>query len=114
MNQMVHLTPDMLFAMLFIQTCLQQQLIEAQRKIIELQERIDAMTPKNPPDEEVFWHIASNTMSDEAANSDDVAVVRKFRQWHVDFAKKHLKPYVSPKVYGECLNQMTRGLSERI
>ncbi len=53
-------------------------------------------------------------MSNDAANSCDPAVLRKFRQWNVDFARKNIKPYVNPKVYGETVNQMTRGLNERI
>jgi hypothetical protein len=94
---------------------LQQQLVESQRKIIELQQRIDEMMPKNAPDQEISWHIASNgIMSEEAASSEDIATVRKFKDWNVGFAQKHIKPYVNPQVYGECLNQMTRGLSTRI
>ena len=99
------------FAMAVYQSGLQQQLLEAQQTIIELQRRIDKMTPKVLPDEDVFWHLASGgVMSDEASNSDDVAVVRKFKQWNMDFARKNIKPYVNPQVYSECVNQMTRGL----
>lgn len=106
---------DLLFACLFYHTVLQQQLIEAQQKIIELHNRIDKMTPKHASDDEIIWHVASNgMMSDEAANSDDLATVKRFRDWNVSFAKKHIKPYVNPTVYGECLNQMTRGLATRI
>ena len=105
---------QILNSMLAHQSELQKQLIEAQQKIIELQQTIQNMTPKNPPDEEVFWHIASGMMSDEAANSENLATVRRFQQWNVVFAKKYVKPYVSPLVFGECLNQMTRGLSKQI
>ncbi|MEO0599417.1 MAG: hypothetical protein AAF126_25115, partial [Chloroflexota bacterium] len=40
--------------------------------------------------------------------------VRKFLDWNYEMAKKHVKPYVNPKVYGEVLNQMTRGLPEHL
>ena len=102
-------------ALLLQQIELQKQLIEAQQKVIELQAKIDEMTPKNAPDEELHWHIASGGMtSTAAAESENLETVKKFRDWNVSFAKKHIKPYVNPKVYGECLNQMTRGLSDRI
>ncbi len=93
---------------------LQQQVIEAQQKIIELQARVDEMTPKTPPTNEVNWHIASGMYSTDAANSDDLETLKRFRDWNRTFAEKHIKPYVNPKAYSECLNQMTRGLSERI
>jgi hypothetical protein len=41
-------------------------------------------------------------------------MLRRFRDWNGKFAQQFIKPYVNAKVYGECLNQMTRGLSERI
>ena len=53
-------------------------------------------------------------LSKEAARSDNLETVLRFRDWNIEFAKKYIKPYVNPKVYSECLNQMTRGLSERI
>lgn len=94
---------------------LQQELIETQQKVIALQQRIDEMTPKNAPDDEILWHIASGgIMSKEAAESSDVRVVKRFLKWNQDMAKKHIKPYVNPKVYMECLQQMTRGLPDRI
>lgn len=93
----------------------QQQLVEAQQKIIALQQQVLDMSPKNVPDEEVMWHIHSKgILSSQAANSDNLDEVRRFRDWNVKFAKKHIKPYVNPTVYSECLNQMTRGLAERI
>lgn len=101
--------------LLLQQIALQKQLIEAQQKIIALQEQVDRLTPKNAPDEEIHWHIASEGVSSvDAAASDDLQTVKRFRDWNVSFAKKFIKPYVNPKVYGECLNQMTRGLSTRI
>ncbi|NDJ62278.1 MAG: hypothetical protein GYB67_14215 [Chloroflexi bacterium] len=109
---------NMLMGQLMMQQQLitmQQQLINSQQQVIELQRRIDAMTPKNAPDEELLWHLASGgIMSSEAANSLDPALVRKFQDWLVHFAEKHIKPYVNQKVYMECLSQMTRGLPERI
>jgi hypothetical protein len=93
----------------------QQQLVEAQQKIIALQQQVLDMTPKNAPDEDIHWHIYSKgVMSSQAANSDNLDEVRRFRDWNVQFAKKYIKPYVNPTVFSECLNQMTRGLAERI
>ena len=97
------------------QVALQQQIIDLQAQVIALQQQIDAMTPKNPPDSEVIWHIASGGMkSQEAAESTDAAVVRRFLKWNQEMAVKHIKPYVNPKVFMECLNQMTRGLPSRV
>jgi len=92
---------------------MQQQLIEAQREIIELRERIDDMTPETPADDEI-WHIKSGMMSSDAAESDDLETVEEFQKWNIEFARKHIKPYVNPKTYGEALNQMTRGLPQRV
>lgn len=107
--------PDEVLRLLREQNKLQQQLIEAQQQIIALQKRLDDMTPKNVPDEEVHWHIKSGGIgSNEAAKSSDLSLVREFRDWNVDFAKKYIKPYVNPKIYAECLHQMTRDLAEHI
>lgn len=115
MKNLHYITTKAIFSMILQQMTLQQQLIDAQQKIVELQKRIDDMTPKTPSDQEVFWHIASKgTLSLEAANSDDITTVRKFRDWNVEFAKRFVQPYVDPNVFSECVNQMTRGLSERI
>ena|SRR5437762_11962130 len=93
----------------------QQQLIESQKQVISLQRKLDKKTPKNPKDKDVFWHIASHgMMSVEAATSKDLATVRRFEEWNVRFTERHIKPYVSPKVFSECVNQMTRGLPEHI
>jgi len=105
----------MLLGMMMQQALLQAQLIEAQQKIIELQHQLSEKQPTTLKDKEVFWHVASDgLLSKEAAESHDVATVKKFLDWNVDLAEKHVKPYVNPKVYGEVLNQMTRGLPERI
>lgn len=115
MTDVIFLNAKTLLSMTLQQAALQQQIIEAQQKIIELQQQVAALTPKDPTDKEAFWHVHSGgVMSDEAANSTDVEMVKKFQKWNTDFAKKYIKPYVSHKVYGECLNQMTRGLSQRI
>jgi hypothetical protein len=114
MKRFYYLPFEMIYAWLFRQSALQQELIEAQQQIIELQKKIDKLTPKNPSDKQTYWHISSGMLSDEAANSDDIVTVRKFQKWNINFAKKYIKPYVSPKVFAECLNQMTRGLPERI
>jgi hypothetical protein len=122
MNTLLYMKPEILVAWLFYQSMLQQQLmavqqqlIETQQKVIALQQQIDDMRPKAISEKEEFWHLVSNgIMSDEAANSDDLRLVRKFRDWNMDFAKKHVKPYVNQQVYSEVVNQMTRGLSTRI
>lgn len=106
---------EALIAFLFYQTSLQQQLIEAQQKVIELQQRIDSITPKAIVEKDEFWHIVSGgVMSEDAANSDDLETVKRFKTWNVKFAEKNIKPYVNPQVYNETLNQMTRGLPTRI
>lgn len=115
MTNLHFVTSKTLLTIYMQQMMVQQQLIDAQQKIIELQEQVDALTPKNPPDTEVFWHIKSKgVLSTDAANSDDINVVRSFRDWNLKLAKDHIRPYVSPKVYGETVNQMTRGLAERL
>lgn len=92
----------------------QQQLVESQKQVVALQKKLDRKKPKTPKDEDVFWHIASGGMlSTEAANSQDLITVRKFQEWNIKFAEKYIKPYVDPKVYSECVTQMTRGLPER-
>lgn len=122
MTNLMYMKPEVLFAWLFYQSMLQQQLmnmqqqvIDMQQKVIELQQQIDDMRPKPISEQEVFWHLVSNgVMSEDAANSDDIRLVRKFYDWNMDFAKKHIKPYVNPQVYSEALNQMTRGLPARM
>lgn len=109
------LNDKVLTALLVQQAILQQQLIEAQQEIIALHRKIDRMTPKKAKDKNIFWHLVSDGLSSvEAAKSTDPITVRQFRDWIVKFARKHIKPYVNDKVYGECLNQMTRGLAERV
>jgi hypothetical protein len=93
----------------------QKELMKAQKQIITLQKKLDKRTPKTPKDTDIFWHVVSDgLLSMEAANSDDLVTLKQFYDWNVNFAKKHIRPYVNPKVYGECLNQMTRGLADRI
>lgn len=97
------------------QLALQAALIEMQQEVIRLQNKLDKMKPDTPLDEEVFWHVASGGgLSTEAANSKNVDEVQKFLDWNLGLAKKYVKPHVNPKVYGEVVNQMTRGLPERI
>ena len=129
MRTPVYMRHELLILWMFYQAMLQQQLtnmqqqmietqqkmIDMQQKVITLQQQIDEMRPKAISEQEVFWHLASNgVMSEDAAKSEDIRLVRKFHQWNVDFAKKHIKPYVNPQVYGEALNQMTRGLPTRM
>ncbi len=93
----------------------QQELLKAQKQIIALQKQLNKRMPKDPKDKDIFWHLVSDgLLSTEAATSDDLLTLKQFYDWNVNFAKKHIRPYVNPKVYGECLNQMTRGLGERI
>lgn len=111
----IHYTSEnMLAAMYMQQMMLQAQLIEAQQKIIALQEELDDRKPETPSDDEVFWHIHSGTYSTDAATSQKLTLVQQFLDWNVALAENHLKPYVNPKVYSEVLNQMTRGLPEHL
>lgn len=92
----------------------QRQLNDAQNRIIELQNRISEMTPKNPADQELSWYSVSGTFATEVAKSNDIEELQAFREWIFQLAEKHVKPYVNAKVYREVVNQMTRGLAERI
>ena len=92
----------------------QCKLIETQQKVIELQEQVRAMTP-TLPDEDVQWHTYSGGLiSEESAKSKDPEMVREFYNWILAFGKKYVQPFVSPKVYMEVMNQMTRGLTGRL
>jgi len=118
----MYMKPEVLIAWLFYQTMMQQklmdmqqQVIAMQQKVIVLQQQIDDMRPKAISEQEEFWHLVSKgIMSEEAANSDDLRLVRKFYDWNMAFANKHIKPYVNPQVYSETVNQMTRGLPKRM
>lgn len=129
MMKLNYITTQALLKILLNQAVLQEQLYEAQQRVIELQERlneaqqevinlhkrVNASTPPTPRDGDVFWHIASNgVLSVEAAASDDLAQVTEFLEWNLRFAEVHIKPYVNPLVFSETVNQMTRGLPERI
>ncbi len=93
----------------------QRELLKTQKQVIALQKKLEKKMPKNPKDKDIFWHLASDGVrSIEAANSDDLLTLKQFYEWNLNFARKHIRPYVNPKVFGECLNQMTRGLGERI
>lgn len=112
---MQYVTKDSLVALYLQQLMLQSQLVEAQQQIIELQKRLDASKPETPSDDEVIWHVASGgKLSHQTAESDDLEVVQEFLLWNLGLANKYVKPYVSPKVFAEVVNQMTRGLPERI
>jgi hypothetical protein len=115
MRNVQFITTQMLINLLLQQMVLMQKLSEAQEKIIHLQDYIADKTPETPADEDVFWHVYSKgIMSTEAAESSDVALLRRFLAWNLNFAEKYLQPYVDPLVYSEAVNQMTRGLPERI
>lgn len=115
MNNIIYMKPEALIGLLFAYTVMQEEMINSQKKVIELQQRIDSITPKPIVEKDEFWHIASGgVLSEEAAKSEDLAIVKKFKDWNVSFAQKNLKPYLNPQVYSETLNQMTRGLPARI
>lgn len=115
MKNLHFITTKAVLSMYASQMALQQQLVEAQQKIIALQQQVLDMTPKNAPDDELHWHIHSKgILSSEAANSDDLELVQRFSDWIDTFARKYIKPYVNPTVYGECHNQMNRGLAQRL
>jgi len=129
MTEMYYLNGATVNSLMLEKMALQQELIETQQKLIEaqhqavkaqkqalsLQRRLNKTIPKNPKDEDVFWHIASNGIrSLEAAQSDDLSEVQALGNWIDKFGAKYVKPYISPKVYIEVHNQMSRGLPERI
>ena len=121
MSALYHHYTRMMLGVVMNQLILQQELIEAQRQlaaaqreVLRLERALKKKSPKNPPDKQTFWHLASGMFSTEAANSDDLKTVEQFSQWLELFARKNIKPYVNPKVYGECLNQMRRGIPERL
>ncbi len=115
MNQILYMKPEVLIGFLFAITIMQEELIQSQQQVIELQKRLDEVTPKPIVEKDEFWHIVSGgVLSEEAAKSEDVKIVRRFKDWNISFAQKHLKPYINPQVYNETLNQMTRGLPSRI
>ncbi len=100
----------------------QKQLLETQRQIIELQKQNAALqrkiakaNPKVPKDKDVFWYMVSDGISSEdAASSNDIVTVEQFNDWLTKFGQKHVKPYVNSKVFGECMNQMKRGLARHL
>lgn len=112
-KQINYLIPMLLVEWALDRMALQEELLEARAEIIALHKRIEAMTPITPPDE-VLWHIQTGMLSEEAAESDDAVLVRKFLNWNNDFARTYLKPYLNPKVYMETLGQMARGLPQRV
>lgn len=122
MKDMYYLSGTTIMTMLLQQIACQQQLIEAQQQIIEsqrenakIQRKLDKMKPSTPKDKDIFWHLVSDGLSShEAATCDDLITVLQFDEWINKFGAKHIKPYVNPKVYNECLNQMSRGLPQRI
>lgn len=121
MRTLQYMTTQAILGLIFNQLALQQELIETQRLLadslrenVALQKRLEKKTPKTPPDKKVFWHIASGTLSMEAATSENLTTVEAFNDWINKFARQNIRPYVDPKVYGACLGHMTRGLPEQI
>jgi tRNA nucleotidyltransferase/poly(A) polymerase len=93
---------------------LQQQLIAAQQETLALQKKLAHLSPPTP-EEDAHWHLVSGgVMSEEAARSNDLEMVTTFYEWLLRFGKKYVQPYVHPKVYGEIINQMTRGVTSHM
>lgn len=113
MSGLYDATNKALMVMLLKQMALQMQVIELQQQVIELQQRIDEMTPKAVPSD-ALWHIKTGTQSPDVSKITDLALLEKFRDWNYEFGERHIKPYVNPKAYMECLHQMTRGIPLRI
>ncbi len=122
MKDMHYISSAGMVTILLQQLAMQQQLIETQQKLIEVQKqnaalerKINSLTPKTPKDASVFWHLNSDGVSsEEAARSNDLITVTQFYEWVRNFGKKYIRPYVNPKVYTECMNQMTRGLAHHM
>lgn len=109
-----YMTTAALLHWMMTRMTLQAEVMRLQEEVIALQRRIDEMTPKLVDSKEVLWHVATGMQAKDAAVSEDPAVVERLLKWNQAFAAKHIKPYVNPKVYMECLHQMTRGLPERV
>ncbi|MDX1991951.1 MAG: hypothetical protein SF029_06165 [bacterium] len=93
---------------------LQRQLIAAQQEALAQQKKLAHLTPPTP-EEDAHWHLVSGgVMSEDAAKSNDLETVTTFYQWLLAFGKKYVQPYVHPKVYGEIINQMTRGVTSHM
>ena len=94
---------------------LQKQLLEAQQKLINLHEKVEAMTPKQPMPEEIRWHLYSDgVMSDDLLETRDIDLLKKYHEWMMTFGEKHIQPYVHPYVYSEIITQMGRGILRRL
>lgn len=109
-----YITTGVLLKWMRTQLAMQVEMVRLQEEVIALQKRIDEMTPKMVDSKDVLWHVATGTQAKDAAASEDPAVVERLLKWNEAFAVKHIKPYVNPKVFMECLHQMTRGLPERV
>lgn len=87
---------------------------DALERLVQAYKQLEAVKPVIPADKDCFWHVATGTLSIDAANSDDLELLLTFQRWLNDFAYTYIKPYVASNVYAEILNQMSRGLPERI
>lgn len=93
---------------------LKDMLIQTQQQLIEAQEKLLALQP-NLPDEDVHWHkVSHGKIGDDVIESDDLALVQEFRQWIFDFGDKYLRPYVHPQVYAETISHMSRGIPAKL
>lgn len=104
----------LMIGLLISQSQQQQTIIEAQKQIIQLQQKIQAMTPPQPEFEEVSFHMQKGMGEEEAAESDSIAVLEDYIKWIQDFTRKYVRPYVNQRVYQEVSGHMMRGLIERI
>lgn len=104
----------LLIGLLISQNEKANELVEAQRKIIELQQKVQDMTPPQPTDMEVHYHLQTGMFSEDAADSNSVPVVEAYQRWVMAFAVKFIKPYVNQKVFQEVTTHMTRGLISHI
>lgn len=104
----------LLIGLLIAQNEKSAELVEAQRKIIELQQKVQDMTPPQPTDMEVHYHMQTGVFAEDAAESESIAVVEAYQRWVMAFAVKFIKPYVNQKVFQEVTTHMTRGLITHI
>lgn len=100
---------------------LQAQLIEAQQKIIALQDdknqllqQIAKSKPPTPKDDVHWYHVSNGKTSDQVVASGDPKELAKLQEWVFMFGEKYIKPYVHPEAYAEMIGHMTRGFSSQL
>lgn len=91
-----------------------QQLVNAQQEIIRLNQRIEALLPKQP-DNDVHWHqVSGGLLSDDVLASNDVEKVKALYDWMLQFGTKYIKPYVQLEAYAELMSHMTQRVIRRL